>query len=78
MRLLDMWKSRRASRKDRNRSPNAHDRVVLVGGAAAPSSYCVIVAAAFTLASGALYLFDGTHQLDSGAAEHKIRLPCQP
>jgi CDP-diacylglycerol--glycerol-3-phosphate 3-phosphatidyltransferase len=47
---------------------------VLVGGASGPFFYCVIVAGAFTLASGALYLFDGTRQLDRAAAEHRIRL----
>jgi len=47
---------------------------VLVGGASTPFFFCVIVAGAFTLASGILYLFDGTHQLDRAAAEHRIRL----
>ena len=48
---------------------------VLIGGAPGPFFFCVIVAGAFTLASGALYLFDGMHQLDRAAAEHRIRLP---
>jgi hypothetical protein len=35
---------------------------------------CVVTAGAFTFLSGALYIFDGTRQLERAAAEHKIHL----
>ena len=47
---------------------------VLVGGAPGPFIVCVLTAGAFTFISGALYIFDGTRQLERAAAEHKIHL----
>lgn len=47
---------------------------VLIGGAAGPFFCWVILAGAFTFASGALYLFDGACQLERAAAEHRILL----
>jgi phosphatidylglycerophosphate synthase len=47
---------------------------VLVGEASGPFLGCVVVAGAFTFASGALYIFDGTRQLERAAAEHRIHL----
>jgi cardiolipin synthase (CMP-forming) len=47
---------------------------VLIGGAAGPFIICVIVAGLFTFTSGALYIFDGTRQLERAAAEHRIHL----
>ncbi len=47
---------------------------VLVGGAEGPFLFCVVAAGAFTFAAGALYIFDGTRQLERAAAEHKIHL----
>ena len=35
---------------------------------------CVGIAGAFTFASGAVYIFDGTRQLEKAAAEHRIHL----
>ena len=45
---------------------------VLVGGAPGPFLVCVLAAGAFTFLSGALYILDGTRQLERAAAEHKI------
>lgn len=45
---------------------------VLVGGAPGHFMFCVITAGAFTFLSGALYIFDGTRQLERAAVEHKI------
>lgn len=45
---------------------------VLVGGAPRPFLVCVVMAGAFTFLSGALYILDGTRQLERAAAEHKI------
>jgi cardiolipin synthase (CMP-forming) len=47
---------------------------VLIGGAAGPFLVCVIIAGIFTFVSGALYIFDGTLQLERAAAEHRIHL----
>lgn len=47
---------------------------VLIGGAPGPFLICVVTAGAFTFLSGALYIFDGTRQLERAAAEHKIHL----
>ena len=47
---------------------------VLIGGAPGPFLVCVLTAGAFTFLSGALYIFDGTRQLERAAAEHRIHL----
>ena len=51
---------------------------VLIGGAPGPFLICVVTAGAFTFLSGALYIFDGTRQLERAAAEHKIHLHTPP
>ena len=45
---------------------------VLIGGAPGHFLACVITAGAFTFLSGALYILDGTRQLERAAAEHRI------
>ncbi len=51
---------------------------VLIGGAPGPFLVCVVTAGVFTLLSGALYILDGTRQLERAAAEHRNTLPGTP